>query len=228
MWTRRRWIAIGVGKRVLGRLGIDKVSSRTTSHGCWRRVSQCRRDAAGYRRAALGSRCTRIISRQRWAADGHLYVKSDVYGFGVVLLEIITGLRVLDLSRPSGQTNLVDWAKPFLPNKKKLRKLMDPRLQGQYPSKAAFGIAELILKCLEPDQKLWPDMEEILCELEKMNEIHMKPKEVRAQGKRHQQNGDLYPRYHGRAHHTYEGRSGGQAHGAGPRDHNNAKVVRTY
>ncbi|GER49716.1 protein kinase superfamily protein [Striga asiatica] len=161
-----------------------------------------------------------------YMATGHLYVKSDIYGFGVVLLEIITGLRVLDLRRPTGQTNLVDWAKPFLPNKKKLRKLMDPRLQGQYPSKAAFGIAELILKCLEPDPKCRPDMEEILGELEKMNEIHMKPKELKARGKQHQQNGDLYPQYPDWAHHTYEGSGGGRAHGAGPR-HHNAKVVRT-
>ncbi|KAL0431055.1 UNVERIFIED_CONTAM: putative serine/threonine-protein kinase PIX13, partial [Sesamum radiatum] len=46
----------------------------------------------------------------------HLYVKSDVYGFGVVLLEMLTGLRALDTRRPSGQHNLVDWLKPLLSN----------------------------------------------------------------------------------------------------------------
>ncbi|KAI7997589.1 putative serine/threonine-protein kinase PIX13 [Camellia lanceoleosa] len=40
--------------------------------------------------------------------SGHLYVKSNVYGFGVVLLEILTGLRALDTKQPSGLHNLVD------------------------------------------------------------------------------------------------------------------------
>ncbi|KAK9990008.1 hypothetical protein SO802_024993 [Lithocarpus litseifolius] len=55
-----------------------------------------------------------------YVATGHLYVKSDVYVFGVVLLEMLTGLRALDPSRPSGQQNLVEWLKPSLSNKRKL------------------------------------------------------------------------------------------------------------
>ncbi|KAL3340703.1 hypothetical protein AABB24_029041 [Solanum stoloniferum] len=124
---------------------------------------------------------TKIVGTYGYAAPeymatGHLYVKSDVYGFGVVLLEILSGRRVLDLNRPNGEHNLVDWAKPMLPDKKKLRKLMDPRLEAQYPSKAAFQIAEIILKCLAPDPKNRPSMEEILECLEQCNGIQMKPR----------------------------------------------------
>ncbi|KAK4348922.1 hypothetical protein RND71_031677 [Anisodus tanguticus] len=124
---------------------------------------------------------TRIVGTYGYAAPeymatGHLYVRSDVYGFGVVLLELLTGLRVLDLNRPRGEHNLVDWARPMLPDKKKLRKLMDPRLEGQYPSKAAYQIAEIILQCLEPDPKTRPSMEEILECLEQCKGIKMKPR----------------------------------------------------
>ncbi|XP_004238436.2 probable serine/threonine-protein kinase PIX13 isoform X1 [Solanum lycopersicum] len=124
---------------------------------------------------------TKIVGTYGYAAPeymatGHVYVKSDVYGFGVVLLEILSGRRVLDLNRPNGEHNLVDWAKPMLPDKKKLRKLMDPRLEAQYPSKAAFQIAEIILKCLEPDPKNRPSMEEILECLEQCNGIQKKPR----------------------------------------------------
>ncbi|PIN06427.1 Serine/threonine protein kinase [Handroanthus impetiginosus] len=57
-----------------------------------------------------------------YVATGHLYVKSDVYGFGVILVEMLTGLRELDTKRPAGQHNLVDWVKPYLPEMDRLKK----------------------------------------------------------------------------------------------------------
>ncbi|KAK6245688.1 hypothetical protein SCA6_008778 [Theobroma cacao] len=115
-----------------------------------------------------------------YVATGHLYVKSDVYGFGVVLLEMLTGLRALDTNRPSGEHNLVEWAKYSLTQKKKLKKIMDPRLEERYPLKAALQAGELILRCLESDPKNRPSMEEVLETLEKISAINEKPKDSKA------------------------------------------------
>lgn len=93
---------------------------------------------------------------------GHLYVKSDVYGFGVVLLELLTGLKALDPKRPSGQHNLVEWGKPCLTSKKKLKTIMDSKIEGQYSLSAAFQAAQLIVKCLEPDPKNRPGMKDVV------------------------------------------------------------------
>ncbi|KAE8719464.1 Receptor-like serine/threonine-protein kinase [Hibiscus syriacus] len=112
-----------------------------------------------------------------YVATGHLYVKSDVYGFGVVLLEMLTGLRALDTNRPSREHNLVEWAKHSLTEKRKLKKIMDPRLDEQYPIKAALQAGALILMCLEADPRSRPSMEEVLETLQKINAINQNPKE---------------------------------------------------
>ncbi|WJX94072.1 putative serine/threonine-protein kinase pix13 [Trifolium repens] len=122
---------------------------------------------------------TRVMGTYGYAAPeyiatGHLYVKSDVYGFGVVLLEIMTAMRALDTKRPSGQQNLVEWVKPLLSNKKKLKGLMDSRIEGQYSPKAAIQAAQLSLKCLENDPKQRPSMKEVLESLEAIEAIKVK------------------------------------------------------
>uniref|UniRef100_A0A5B7AMX7 non-specific serine/threonine protein kinase n=1 Tax=Davidia involucrata TaxID=16924 RepID=A0A5B7AMX7_DAVIN len=114
-----------------------------------------------------------------YVATGHLYVKSDVYGFGVVLVEMLTGLRTLDTNRPSGKHNLVDWVKPHLSDRRKLKNIMDSRLEGKYPSRAAVQIALLALKCLGPEPKTRPPMKEVVETLEKIEAVNERPKEPR-------------------------------------------------
>ncbi|KXG26902.1 probable serine/threonine-protein kinase PIX13 [Sorghum bicolor] len=111
-----------------------------------------------------------------YVATGHLYVKSDVYGFGVVLLEMLTGLRALDTGRPAQQHNLVEWAKPYLADRRKLARLVDPRLEGQYPSKAALQAAQLTLRCLEGDPRSRPSMAEVVLALEEIEQLKVRPK----------------------------------------------------
>lgn len=115
---------------------------------------------------------------------GHLYVKSDVFGFGVVLLELLTGFRALDMNRPPGQHVLVDWARPSLTDKKKLKKIMDKGLGEEYPIKGAMQVAALIIKCLESEPKSRPSMEEILETLEKINAIKINTMHNKANVKR--------------------------------------------
>ncbi|KAK6258091.1 hypothetical protein SCA6_012565 [Theobroma cacao] len=117
---------------------------------------------------------------------GHLYVKSDVYGFGVVLLELMTGLRALDTKRLSGQQNLVDWLRPTLSLKKKVKTIMDVRIEGQYSSKAAILSAELTLKCLEHDPKNRPSMKEVGEALERIESLNKeKSKDSSKSGSNH-------------------------------------------
>lgn len=100
-----------------------------------------------------------------YIATGHLYLKSNVFSFGVVLLETLTGLRAIDPSRPAGKVDLVKWAKPLLSSKKKVRTIMDSRLKGKYYADSAHQIAQLVSICLQLEPKQRPSMSEVVEEL---------------------------------------------------------------
>ncbi|XP_023743326.1 uncharacterized protein LOC111891500 [Lactuca sativa] len=89
-------------------------------------------------------------------------IKSEIYAFGVVLLEILTGLKVYDRRRPLGKQNLVEWALPLLADEVNLSMIMDPRLQNiDFPPKEAFKFTQLISNCLQAKQDKRPSMKYI-------------------------------------------------------------------
>ncbi|WVZ04225.1 hypothetical protein V8G54_025031 [Vigna mungo] len=108
-----------------------------------------------------------------YLATGHVSAKSDVFSFGVVLLELLSGRRTVDKNRPSGQHNLVEWAKPYMANKRKLLRVLDNRLEGQYDIDEAFKVATLCLRCLATESKLRPNMHEVVTDLEHLQVPHV-------------------------------------------------------
>lgn len=83
-----------------------------------------------------------------------------------MLLEMITGRRAIDKNRPSGEHNLVEWAKPYLANKRKIFRIVDNRLQGQFSLDVAHKAANIALRCISTDPKFRPHMNEVVKELE--------------------------------------------------------------
>ncbi|EHA8590844.1 putative serine/threonine-protein kinase PBL3 [Cocos nucifera] len=105
-----------------------------------------------------------------YVATGRLSAKADVYSFGVVLLELLSGRRALDKTKVGIEQNLADWAKPYLGDKRKIYRIMDTRLEGQYPKKGAQGVAALALLCICREAKLRPRMSEVLATLEQLHD----------------------------------------------------------
>lgn len=99
---------------------------------------------------------------------GHLTKKSDVYSFGVVLLEIMSGKRALDNNRPSGEHNLIEWAKPYLNSKRRIFQVMDARIEGQYTVRQAMKVANLAIQCLSVEPRFRPKMDEVVIALEEL------------------------------------------------------------
>lgn len=117
------------------------------------------------------------------STTGRLYIKSDVFGFGVVMIELITGLRIYDLyyasepswltglERESLETGLVGWFEEPFTDMNKLQQIMDPRLEQVYPLNGALKLAKLILNCVEPEPIRRPSMEEVAARLKEINSI---------------------------------------------------------
>ncbi|KAK7401163.1 hypothetical protein VNO78_12482 [Psophocarpus tetragonolobus] len=93
--------------------------------------------------------------------DQHRINKSDdVYNFGVVLLKLLAGRNFHEL-RPATEQNLAEWVLALLKDKEKFLKIIDPKLNGDYPIKAVHKVAVLAYRCLNHNPEERPLMQDI-------------------------------------------------------------------
>ncbi|RWR78181.1 putative LRR receptor-like serine/threonine-protein kinase [Cinnamomum micranthum f. kanehirae] len=97
--------------------------------------------------------------------SNNLTQKSDIYGFGVVLLEMITGQPPIIRSCTNYEKrNLVDWARPIIATRD-IQAVLDPRLEGDYDANSLSKVAEIALACTSPRSIERPTMTNIIAEL---------------------------------------------------------------
>ena len=66
-----------------------------------------------------------------YATTGRVTTKSDVYSFGVVMLELLTGRPAVDMKRPEGEQNLVQWVLKRMDTLEEIIGAADPAMEGQ-------------------------------------------------------------------------------------------------
>ncbi|KAK1412820.1 hypothetical protein QVD17_34351 [Tagetes erecta] len=117
--------------------------------------------------AGLSHVSTVVVGTVGYAAPeyvqtGKLTSKSDVWSFGVVLYELITGRRAVERNLPRNEQKLLEWVKPYISDSKKFHLIIDPRLEGDYSIKSAHKLASLANKCLTKNPKSRPKMSEVV------------------------------------------------------------------
>jgi serine/threonine protein kinase len=102
---------------------------------------------------------------------GLLTPKSNVWSFGIVLLELLTGRKNLDNNDPKEERNLIKWSWPYLSDESRLSLIVDPRLKGRFPANAARLVADIVQRCLKADPSERPTMRTIVNELKVIQEM---------------------------------------------------------
>ncbi|KAL6627564.1 hypothetical protein ACP70R_031290 [Stipagrostis hirtigluma subsp. patula] len=138
----------------------------------------------GLARLAMDA-CTHVTTRvmgtfgylaPEYASSGKLTERSDVFSFGVVLLELITGRKPVDASKPLGDESLVEWARPLLAQALEtgnVVELVDHRLDKNYNEVELFRMIEAAAACIRHSASRRPRMSQVVRALDSLADVDL-------------------------------------------------------
>ncbi|CAN1142051.1 Serine/threonine-protein kinase PBL34 [Linum perenne] len=142
---------------------IDKdFSAKLSGYGC---VGQLPDTEIPSSSVAVGNLSVETLEK------GLLTPKSNVWSFGIVLLELLTGRKNLDSRHTREERNLVKWSRPFLSDDCRLSMIMDPQLKQRFPVKAARTVAGIALRCLQKEPLDRPTMRTVVEHLKAIQDM---------------------------------------------------------
>ncbi|KAI4329189.1 hypothetical protein L6164_021481 [Bauhinia variegata] len=107
--------------------------------------------------------------------SSRLNEKSDIYSFGIVLLELITGQPAIIRSHQN--THVVQWVSPFLAGGD-IRHIVDPKLQGGFDIGSMWKAVEVAIACVPQVSVQRPDMSYVVTELKECLEMEAACEEI--------------------------------------------------
>ncbi|KAJ9135681.1 hypothetical protein P3X46_032834 [Hevea brasiliensis] len=112
-----------------------------------------------------------------YAVTGRVTTKVDVFSFGVILMEMITGRKALDETQPEDSVHLVTWFRRMHINKDTFHKIIDPTIDLDEGTLASIStVAELAGHCTAREPYQRPDMGHVVNVLSSLVEL-WKPSE---------------------------------------------------
>ncbi|XP_059069790.1 probable LRR receptor-like serine/threonine-protein kinase At1g56140 isoform X1 [Cryptomeria japonica] len=99
-----------------------------------------------------------------YALRGHLTEKADVFSFGVVALEVVSGRSNTETTLPRESVYLLEWAWQ-LHEKERLLELMDPQLRPTYIEEEVLRVIGVALLCTQASPAMRPSMSRVVAML---------------------------------------------------------------
>ncbi|XVE84199.1 hypothetical protein DITRI_Ditri16bG0151100 [Diplodiscus trichospermus] len=126
---------------------------------------------------------TRIMGTHGYCApeylsSGKLTMKSDIFSFGVVLLELITGRKALNGSCAREERVLVDWARPMLKDGMNILELADPLLRGHFSKSTLKKALEVASICIQENANSRPSINDVVIALNYLTSHPYNPNEA--------------------------------------------------
>lgn len=138
---------------IVGDFGLAKLLDRRESH-----VTTAVRGTVGH-------------IAPEYLSTGQSSEKTDVFGFGILLLELITGQKALDAGNGQVQKGMIlDWVRT-LHEEKRLEVLVDRDLRGCFDALELEKAAELALQCTQSNPSLRPKMSAALNILDGLGQV---------------------------------------------------------
>eukprot|EP01018_Ginkgo_biloba_P033843 Gb_23644 [translate_table: standard] len=113
---------------------------------------------------------TGYLDPEYWS-NGYLTLASDVYSFGIVLLQLLSGRRVIDLN-VINRKSLVKEAKKLSSKGGDVSTFADPRLNGNYSTEAFVSVLRIGVLCTASTKRERPPMHDVLQYLEEAKKVN--------------------------------------------------------
>ncbi|KAL3691794.1 hypothetical protein R1sor_005445 [Riccia sorocarpa] len=113
---------------------------------------------------------TKVYCSPEYLTEGLVSEKLDVYSFGIVLLEIVSGRKCVDYEVPKEQIFLRNWALELHENNKLLN-LVDGKLNKEYNEEEVLLILQTALACCQMNWKKRPTMGQVVNKFMKHEDV---------------------------------------------------------
>ena len=111
----------------------------------------------------------------RYYTTGKLNKKSDIYSFGVVLLELISGRTAIITDVEPEPVHICQWVRPMF-QRRDIESILDSRIQaGTYNVSSAWKAVEIAMECVSSTAFERPDINVVYKELKECFEIEVPP-----------------------------------------------------
>lgn len=104
-----------------------------------------------------------------YVEDGTVSVRTDVFSFGIVLIQLISGRKVVDPNTDGQRQSLRQWALPLM-QRLALHELIDYRVQDSCDMYELYNMAKAAYLCVQTNPEMRPSMAEVLRLLEGEND----------------------------------------------------------